>query len=110
MTQHSASHDRKMILSLREQLTQRWVQRRLGGIGHERRVTALASTFFGLLEDLHGLGAEYRRILRLGCMVHDVGRSVEDRRHRTIGRSRWEGSGRKPKHRASRKCQLAICL
>lgn len=85
MTQHSASHERKTILSLREQLTQRWVQRRLGRIGHERRVMALASTFFDLLSDLHGLGSAHRRMLRLGCMLHDVGRSVEDRRHPAIG-------------------------
>jgi exopolyphosphatase/guanosine-5'-triphosphate,3'-diphosphate pyrophosphatase len=73
------------MISLRENLTERWVQRRLGRIGHERRVTAIATTLFDLLIDLHELTSTQRRLLRLGCIVHDVGRQVEERRHPAIG-------------------------
>ena len=76
---------RPLQISLREQLTERWVQRRLGKIGHERRVTAIATTLFDLLDDLHDLSSAHRRLLRLGCVVHDVGRQVEERRHPAIG-------------------------
>lgn len=63
----------------------RWAQRRLGGIGHERRVNSIATILFDLLQDLHGLGGSHRRLLRLAAIVHDVGRSVDDKRHPTIG-------------------------
>lgn len=77
---------RRQNISLREQLTERWVQRRLGKIGHERRVTAIATTLFDLLNDMHGLSTvPFRKLLRMGCIVHDVGRQVEDRRHPAIG-------------------------
>lgn len=69
----------------KESLTERWAQRRLGRIGHERRVTAIASILFDLTQDLHDLAASHRRLLRLAAIVHDVGRSVEDRRHPAIG-------------------------
>jgi exopolyphosphatase/guanosine-5'-triphosphate,3'-diphosphate pyrophosphatase len=70
---------------IHEEAASRWVQRRLGRIGHERRVTAIASILFDLMHNLHGLQPAHRRLLRLGAIVHDVGRSVDDRRHPTIG-------------------------
>lgn len=80
-----AMERREVNITEKEHTTVRWVQRRLGRIGHERRVTAIASTLFDLMRDLHELSFVYRRLLRLGAMVHDVGRSVEDRRHPAIG-------------------------
>ena len=76
---------REHPIRLQEQVVERWVQRRLGRIGHERRVTAIATTLFDLLRDMHGLEAPQRRLLRLGAIVHDVGRSIEDRRHPALG-------------------------
>lgn len=80
-----ATERRDTQSSEKEQLTERWAQRRLGRIGHERRVAAIASTLFDLTRELHELSASHRRLLRLGAIVHDVGRSVEDRRHPAIG-------------------------
>lgn len=76
---------REVNISNKELLAERWAQRRLGRIGHERRVTAIASILFDLTQDLHELSPAHRRLLRLGAIVHDVGRSVEDRRHPAIG-------------------------
>jgi exopolyphosphatase/guanosine-5'-triphosphate,3'-diphosphate pyrophosphatase len=71
--------------SLREQITQRWVQRRLGKIGHERRVCAIATTMFDLMQEWHALESADRRLLRLAALVHDVGRSIDNRRHPALG-------------------------
>lgn len=80
-----ATDRREQNLSDKEQLTERWVHRRLGKVGHERRVLDIATTLFDLTHAMHGLGVAHRRLLRLGAMLHDVGRSVEDRRHPSIG-------------------------
>lgn len=69
----------------REHAFERWVVRRLGKIGHERRVTAIATTLFDLLSESHALDASHRRLLRLSAIVHDVGRQIDDRDHPTIG-------------------------
>lgn len=65
----------------REQITERWVCRRLGRADHERRVATIGSTLFDLTRAWHRLGASERRILRLACLVHDVGRRVDDKSH-----------------------------
>lgn len=80
-----AMERREQTLTIKELTTQRWAQRRLGRIDHERRVTLIASTLFDLTQDLHRLNDSHRKLLRLGAIVHDVGRSVEDRRHPAIG-------------------------
>jgi len=69
----------------KEQAAERWAQRRLGRIGHERRVTAIATTLFDLMLELHDLEPAHRRLLRLASILHDVGRSVDDRRHPALG-------------------------
>jgi len=76
---------RHEFIPLRERITQRWVQRRLRRIGHERRVTAIATTMFDLMRELHGMGGPQRRVLRLATMLHDVGRCVDNRRHPALG-------------------------
>src|SRR5688572_1294280 len=63
----------------------RWVARRLGGTGHERRVAAIASTLFDLTAPLHDLAAADRRLLQLSALAHDVGRSVDPAEHPAEG-------------------------
>src|SRR5262245_7837236 len=80
-----AQERREQPIPFREQAAERWVQRRLGRIGHERRVTAIATTLFDLMEDLHELAPAHRRLLRLAAILHDVGRQVDSRRHPALG-------------------------
>ena len=81
MAQHSIAPP----MSFKEKIAQRWVFRRLGTISHERRVTAITSSLFDLMQEIHGLELRHRRMLRLGAIVHDVGRQINDRDHPTIG-------------------------
>ncbi len=79
---------------MKEQAAQRWAARRLGRIDHERRVAMVATTLFDLTSDLHELGAPERRLLRLACILHDVGRSLDRKSHpakgaRMIARDTW---------------------
>ena len=59
----------------------RWVTRRLGGVRHERHVAAIASNLFDLTRPLHKLNPAHRRLLRLGALVHDVGRCISKPDH-----------------------------
>jgi exopolyphosphatase/guanosine-5'-triphosphate,3'-diphosphate pyrophosphatase len=59
----------------------RWVARRLGGVRHERHVAAIASNLFDLTRPLHKLAPGHRRLLRLGALVHDVGRCISKPDH-----------------------------
>jgi exopolyphosphatase/pppGpp-phosphohydrolase len=58
-----------------------WVRNHLGCIEHERRVTETASTLFDLTWPMHSLTRADRQLLRLGAVVHDVGRSIDDDTH-----------------------------
>jgi len=58
-----------------------WVLRRLGRADHEWRVTRIALALFDLLKRRHKLNPRARDILALSALVHDVGRSVDDRTH-----------------------------
>ncbi len=71
--------------SSKERSLTRWVHRRLGSVGHESRVLVLAEQLYRLTHVKHRLGRFDRRMLRLGALVHDVGRAVCDRRHPQIG-------------------------
>src|SRR5687768_4927228 len=65
---------------------ERWVARHLNGtVRHERRVAAIASQLFDLTRNLHGLSLAERRLLRLGALVHDVGRCVSKQDHPAEG-------------------------
>lgn len=64
-----------------ESIIERWTQRHLRRLDHERRVARAALALFDLTRRLHGLGPEERLLLRLGAFVHDVGRSIDDKRH-----------------------------
>lgn len=67
------------------QATERWVFRRLGRIEHERRVVRIAAALFRLTRPLHDLDSADFRLLLLGCLIHDVGRKISDKRHPTVG-------------------------
>src|SRR3954471_24992113 len=85
MAQERRRGSEESFIPLREQITQRWVVRRLGRIGHERRVNTICTTMFDLTSDLHGLTCAHRRLLRLAALVHDVGRQIDNRRHPALG-------------------------
>lgn len=71
-------------ISLRQSL-QYWIHRSLGSIEHEQRVARIAGSLFDLTRPRHGLRDEYRQLLVLGALVHDVGRCVEARDHEKHG-------------------------
>ena len=87
----------------RELAVEHWVRRRLVRISHERRVVDIATTLFDLMEEFHRLQPEQRRLLRLGAWVHDVGRSVEDKRHPAIGAALLLEDDRLPITRSDRR-------
>jgi len=72
-------------MSTKQRLAERWAQRRLGRIDHERRVAAIASILFELTRARHQLGLAEKRMLLLAAALHDVGRRVDDKRHPTVG-------------------------
>ncbi len=51
-----------------------WVVRQLGSSSHEQRVAGIAVRIFDLTAPLHGLASAWRRHLRIGALLHDVGR------------------------------------
>jgi len=65
----------------RHQSIERWVARQLGAVEHERRVTTIASSLFELTWPLHQLAENHLELLRLGAVVHDVGRSIHNKTH-----------------------------
>jgi exopolyphosphatase/guanosine-5'-triphosphate,3'-diphosphate pyrophosphatase len=89
MREHKAKDRQPAPLFSRSRIVERWALRRLGTLGHERRVWAIASTLYELTRELgrprHALSDADRKLLKFACLVHDVGRSVEDARHPRIG-------------------------
>jgi exopolyphosphatase/guanosine-5'-triphosphate,3'-diphosphate pyrophosphatase len=71
--------------TIRKRLTERWAQRRLGKIDHERRVCEIASTLFDLTQPFHRLDIYEKRLLELASIVHDIGRKVDVKHHPLIG-------------------------
>jgi exopolyphosphatase/guanosine-5'-triphosphate,3'-diphosphate pyrophosphatase len=57
----------------------------LGDARHERRVAMLAERLFSLTAEWHGLSAGDVESLRLGALLHDIGRAHDDARHPEIG-------------------------
>jgi exopolyphosphatase/pppGpp-phosphohydrolase len=64
---------------------QRWVLRNLETVRHERQVAAIGANLFDLTRPLHRLSLADRRLLRLGALVHDVGRCVSKKDHPADG-------------------------
>ena len=65
----------------RERAVEDWVSSHLRSLEHERRVKEIAGRLFDLTQPLHCLKEADRRTLLLAAVVHDVGRSVDDRTH-----------------------------
>jgi exopolyphosphatase/pppGpp-phosphohydrolase len=82
MTRYRSSSDPISPMARR---IETWVARRMGDIGHERRVRALSTNLFDLTADRHDLRADWRRLLELAAVVHDVGRSIDDDGHELLG-------------------------
>jgi HD domain len=57
----------------------------LGCSPHERRVATIALRMFDLLAPQHGLGPDYRRLLRIGALVHDAARRYGAAEHHVRG-------------------------
>jgi exopolyphosphatase/pppGpp-phosphohydrolase len=66
---------------VRDRAVETWVKSHLASLQHERRVKEIAGRLFDLTRPLHALKESDRRTLLLAAVVHDVGRSVDDRTH-----------------------------
>jgi len=64
---------------------QHWTEGHLHTLAHEKRVARVALELFDLLIVTHGLGVEHRRLLRMGAVVHDVGRCRGENNHAARG-------------------------
>jgi exopolyphosphatase/pppGpp-phosphohydrolase len=64
--------------------------RKVGGRGsnHERRVASIAVRLFDLLAGQHGLGGDYRNVLRIAALVHDAAKPQGARGHHIRGAQR----------------------
>ena len=69
----------------KEEALRDWTRRRLGSVAHELRVARVARMLFDLTRRRHGLSASDCRILVMGALVHDVGRSLGDKKHAKTG-------------------------
>lgn len=57
----------------------------LGDVRHERRVAGLAARLFAMTADWHGLADSDVQCLRLGALLHDIGRAEDDELHPEVG-------------------------
>jgi exopolyphosphatase/guanosine-5'-triphosphate,3'-diphosphate pyrophosphatase len=57
----------------------------LGGVAHEQRVSAIATTLVKVTHAWHELTLRQIRLLRMAAVVHDVGRCINDKDHPQIG-------------------------
>src|SRR4029077_20216244 len=80
-----AQERRDYTATIKQRMAERWAQRRLGRIDHERRVCAIACTLFDLTQTIHRLGPHERRVLELAAALHDVGRKIDDKHHPSVG-------------------------
>lgn len=85
-----------------------YVRKKLGDARHERRVAELASRLFTLTAAWHDLRATDLVALRLGCLLHDIGRSKDDALHPRLGARMIERAGELPL--APRERRLAAYL
>jgi exopolyphosphatase/guanosine-5'-triphosphate,3'-diphosphate pyrophosphatase len=89
---------------------ERWVMRHLGTTRHEQRVASIASNLFDLTRPLHALSPASRRLLRLGAMVHDVGRCVSKADHPSDGAEMLESDTTLPLAPAERRALVYMTL
>ena len=77
--------DRHELTFEKHRAVQRWTQRRLGTLDHERRVAEIAQTLFTLTSPRHELDGVHRRLLAMAATVHDVGRVDGEDGHEVVG-------------------------
>jgi exopolyphosphatase/pppGpp-phosphohydrolase len=88
----------------------RWVSRHLGATRHEDRVASIASHLFDLTLPLHALSPGNRRLLRLGAMVHDVGRCVSKADHPSDGAAMLQADASLPLTSVERRALTYLTL
>ncbi|MGE5610723.1 MAG: HD domain-containing protein [Bacillota bacterium] len=76
---------RSGTFALQLMAVRRWAGEHLGDVKHEQRVMQVAVHLFDLTAHLHGLGSQHRRLLKLGALLHDVGRYQEAKKHHVTG-------------------------
>jgi exopolyphosphatase/guanosine-5'-triphosphate,3'-diphosphate pyrophosphatase len=62
-----------------------WAGEHLGTIRHERRVAAIASSLIDVTFPFHDLTRAEIRLLKIAAFLHDIGRSVNRRKHPSVG-------------------------
>ncbi len=62
-----------------------WAAEHLGNIRHERRVAAIASSLIDITFPFHNLTRAEVRLLKIAAFLHDIGRSVNRRKHPSVG-------------------------
>jgi exopolyphosphatase/guanosine-5'-triphosphate,3'-diphosphate pyrophosphatase len=77
--------DRLEAAAFKQRFLQRWANRHLGTLEHERRVADIADTLFTLTRPRHDLVIQHRRLLALAAVVHDVGRCDGEDGHEIAG-------------------------
>jgi exopolyphosphatase/guanosine-5'-triphosphate,3'-diphosphate pyrophosphatase len=101
---HMAQDRRDYPATIRQRLTERWVQRRLGKIEHERRVCEIACMLFDLTQSKHKLNGPEKRLLELAAVLHDVGRKVDVKRHPSVGAKMILADDWLPLNESDRRC------
>ncbi len=62
-----------------------WASEQLGDIRHERRVAAHVSSLIEITFPLHDLTRAEIRLVKMAAFVHDVGRSINKKKHPMLG-------------------------
>ncbi|HEY1923093.1 MAG TPA: HD domain-containing protein [Tepidisphaeraceae bacterium] len=62
-----------------------WAFDQLGDIRHERRVAAHVSSLINITFPLHDLTRADIRLVKIAAFIHDVGRSINKRKHPALG-------------------------
>jgi exopolyphosphatase/pppGpp-phosphohydrolase len=62
-----------------------WASEQLGDIRHERRVAAHVSSLIDITFPLHDLTRADIRLVKMAAVIHDVGRSINKRKHPALG-------------------------
>ena len=99
-----AMERRDYTSTVKLRMAERWVQRRLGKIDHERRVCEIACTLFDLTESRHPLEAHERRMLELASVLHDVGRKHDVKHHPAVGAKMILSDNWLPLNDSERRC------
>ena len=75
-----------MILELIMETIQSLCRRYSVDMLHARYVAALALEIFDATQEIHGLDARSRELAEAGAILHNVGLSVDEANHHTVGR------------------------